>query len=309
MTKKILVIALALVASLALATTAMANEPTGVFSVFKQCPRFTGANFCLWAHIEKGEVKIGKTTVPINEEGKSPITLQGGYFRNEEVEPATETFIGAINGETLSKTPQNVPGGLTDIVNCTEIKGEGLLKYIAELAKAACKLVFENKTTGVAAITELAKPASEIKINTENQLNEEGVALSLPTKVRLENTFLGGECYIGSSSEPVTLNLTTGKTKPPPPNTSIRGSVGHFDIKEFEGFIYSELTEDKLVDNSFSVPKASGCGGIFSGLIDPIIDSKLELESAAGKNTAIQIGTDRLATAEDVVKQEKGEKG
>jgi hypothetical protein len=305
MTKKILVIALALVASLALATTAMAKEPTGVFSVFKQCPRFTGANYCLWAHIESGEVKIGKTTVPINEEGKTPITLQGGYFRNEEKEPATETFIGAINGETLSKTPQNVPGGLTDIVNCTEIKGEGLLKYIAELAKAACKLVFENKTTGVAAITELAKPASEIKISTDNQVNEEGVALSLPTKIRLENTFLGGECYIGSSSEPVTLNLTTGKTKPPPPNTAIRGALGDFELYEFEKFDYIEITGDKLVDNAFSVPKATGCGGIFSALIDPIIDSKLELESAAGKNTAIQIGTDRLATAEDVVKQEK----
>jgi hypothetical protein len=128
-----------LIVPMAFAATAMAHEPTGVFSVFKQCPRFTGANFCLWAHIEGGEVKIGKTTVPINEEGKTPITLQGGYYRNETKHPVVEEFIGAINGETLSKTPQNVPGGLLDIVNCTEIKGEGLLEI---LARAACKAVF-----------------------------------------------------------------------------------------------------------------------------------------------------------------------
>lgn len=40
-------------------------------------------------------------------------------------ETDVETFVGALNGETLSKTPQKVPGGLLGLVNCTEIKGEG----------------------------------------------------------------------------------------------------------------------------------------------------------------------------------------
>jgi hypothetical protein len=295
-----------LVVPLAIAGTAVANEPTGVFAVFKQCPRFTkGVNYCLHAKIESGEVKIGKTVVPLNENKKSEIILQGGYERNETKKPAVEHFVGAINGETLSKTPQNVPGGLTDIVNCTEIKGEGLLKYLAELAKAACKLVFENKTTGVAAVTELAKPASEIGINTDNLINEEGIALSLPTKIRLENTFLGSECYIGSSSEPVTLNLTTGETSPPKPNEPISGKLGRVNQLTFEGFDYIEITNNTLVNNSFAVPKASGCGGIFEALIDPIIDEKLGLPSAAGNNTAIQNGTQLSAPAEDVIKQEE----
>jgi hypothetical protein len=300
-----MLVLVALVVPLALAAPAMAKEPTGVFSVFKQCPRFTtGVNYCLYAKIESGSVTIGKTTVPINEEGKTPIILQGGYERNETKRPVVEHFVGAINGETLSKTPQNVPGGLTDLVNCTSIKGEGLLKYLAELARAACKLVFENKTTGVAAVTELAKPASEIGISSDNLINEEEVALKLPAKIRLENTFLGSECYIGSSSEPVTLNLTTGTTSPPKPNEPIKGELISFNQFSFEGFPYIAL-EAKLVDNAFSVPKAQGCGGIFESIIDPIIDEKLELPSAAGKNTAIQIGTQKLATAEDVIKQEK----
>jgi len=36
-------------------------------------------------------------------------TLQGGAIENEET--GAEAFVGALNGETLSKTPQNVPGG------------------------------------------------------------------------------------------------------------------------------------------------------------------------------------------------------
>lgn len=295
----------ALVLPLAFAAPAMAKEPTGPFAIFKQCPRFTkGVNFCIYSKIESGEVKIGKTTVPINEENKSAIILQGGYERNEESFPVVEHFHGAINGETLSKTPQNVPGGLTGLVNCTEIKGEGLLKGLAELARAACKLVFENKTTGVAAVTELSGPATSIGISTDNLINEEGTALTLPTKIKLENTFLGGECYIGSGSEPVTLKLTTGKTAPPKPNGPISGELITFTGHEFEGFPYFEATQ-RLVDNSFGVPKANGCGGIFSALIDPLIDSKLGLPSEPGNNTAIQVGKSVLATSEDVIKQEE----
>lgn len=276
-------------ASLGMTSSAMAKEPTGDFAIFKQCPRFTGGvNHCLYSTIKSGEVTIGKTSVPIT----NPITLQGGYDRTEG--PITYTFVGAINGETLSKSPQKVPGGLLNLVKCNEISNF--------LEKIACELVFENGLTGVNATTELAKPASEIGLNTDNLLNEEEVALSLPTKVHLENPFLGSECYVGSSSSPVTLNLTTGTTSPPEPNKPISGKLGKLKFKD--AFEFTEITESTLVDNSFSVPAANGCGGIFSFLIDPIIDSKLEIPSAAGKNTAIQNGSTFSATAERVIKSE-----
>jgi hypothetical protein len=283
------------------ASSALALEPTGNFARFKQCPRFTtGVNHCLYAEITGGEVAIKKTVVPINEDKKHAIILQGGYGRHEEGEKINYNFVGALNGETLSKTPQKVPGGLLDLVKCNEIKGEG---FFEKLARGSCELVFENGTTGVNAITELAKPASEIKINTDNLLNEEGVALSLPTKVRLENSLLGSECYIGSSSAPVTLNLTTGTTSPPAPNKPISGSIG--DLQFNEGGELIELLGDKLVDNSFAVPVASGCGGIFSFILDPIVDSKLELPSTAGNNTAIQTGNSYSALAKKVIETEK----
>lgn len=68
-----------LTASLALAASASAIEPTGDFAVFKQCPRFTsGVELCLYSETLSGEVTLNKQTVPINADGKHPIILQGG---------------------------------------------------------------------------------------------------------------------------------------------------------------------------------------------------------------------------------------
>ncbi len=288
----------ALAALSALAAPALAIEPTGDFAVFKQCPRFTtGVELCLYAETQGGEVTLNKQTVPINADGKHPIILQGGFTNAGTNE---EKFVGALNGETLSKTPQNVPGGLAGLVNCTEIVGSGLFET---LARSTCKLVFENGTTGVSAVTELAKPASSIGINTNNLENQEGTALSLPLKIHLENTLLGSECYIGSSASPVTLNLTTGTTSPNPPNAPISGKVGKIVAKDEFEFI--ELIGNKLVDNAFSAPEATGCGGIFAFLLDPIIDSKIGLPSADGKNTAIQNNYVREATSIGVIASEK----
>ncbi len=283
---------------MALASSASAKEPTGDFVAFKQCPRFTGAYLCLHAETLSGSVTLHKQTVPINEDKKHPIVLQGGI----KVNPATgaETFMAALNGETLSKTPQNVPGGLSGLVNCTEIKGGGFLEV---LERGSCKLIFENKTTGVSAVTELAKPASEVIINTTALEIGEGVALGLPVKIKLENTLLGSECYVGSSSHPVNLNLTTGTTSPAAPNKPITGKGGFVHFKdEFE---LAEITENTLVNNEFSAPEATGCGGIFAFLIDPIIDSKLGLPSPDGYNTAIENNTIKEAGAESVIASEK----
>lgn len=272
------------------ASPALAKEPTGDFAVFKQCPRFTaGVNFCVNVVTNSGEVTLGKQTVPITK----PITLQGGYIRNEETE--AEQFVGAINGETLSKSPQKVPGGLAGLVKCNEISNF--------FERVACELVFENGLTGVNATTELAKPASAIGINSNNLVNGEGVALSLPVKVHLENPFLGSECYIGSSTSPLTWNLTDGTTSPPPPNKPLSGKVGTVEFKDNLELI--EVIDNTAVDNAWGAPGASGCGGIFAFLIDPIINAKLGLPSAAGHNTVILNNTVKLATAETVIASEK----
>jgi hypothetical protein len=295
---RVLIALAVFVVPLVFAGTALAKEPTGDFAVFKQCPRFTtGVELCFYSETLSGSVTLNKQVVPINEDKKHPIILQGGL---KKTGTEHEEFVGALNGETLSKTPQNVPGGLTGLVNCTEIKGEGFLEG---LARSACKAVFENKTTGVAAVTELAKPASEIGISTQALETRTGPALTLPVKIKLENTLLGSECYIGSSAHPVTLALTAGTTSPAPPNKPISGKSGKLSFKdEFE---FVEIKENTIVNNEFSAPEATGCGGIFAFLLDPIIDSKIGLPSPDGYNTAIENNTIKEGTPSAVIASEK----
>jgi hypothetical protein len=277
------------------ASSALATEhhPKGDFAVFNQCPLSNPAtNVCIFAQTEGGEFIVGKATVPI----KNTITLQGGIhvIENEELEIVGEEFIGAENGVTLSKTPQNVPGGLAGLVKCYEISNF--------FERLACEITFENGLTGVTATTELAAPASSIGINLQNLIEATGTALSLPVKVKLSNPLLGESCYIGSNAHPISLPLTTGTTSPPEPNKPISGKIGTVELKdEFNLFVVKENT---LVNNSFAAPKAEGCGGIFSFLIDPLVNGKLGLPSAAGHNTAILNGTLKDANAPAVTASE-----
>ena len=277
----------AIVAALAVLSAASAAfaTPTGEFAPFADCPLSNkSVSGCITAKTESGKFVIAKETVPI----EKTITLQGGFIENEET--GALSFVGAADGKTLSKTPQKVPGGLSGLVKCNEISNI--------IERIACELVFENGTTGVNATTELAAPATSIGLDEGNLLGETGTALSLPVKVHLENPFLGSECYIGSNSAPIVINLTTGTTAPPLPNKPIKGSAG--ELKFNSEFTILTISKNSLVNNSFATPGASGCGGIFAFLINPIINSKLGLPSAAGHNTAVLNGTLQQAGAEIV---------
>lgn len=292
---KVLLVLASLVASsaaLVVASPAMAT-PKGEFAVFADCPLTTaGLTDCFYAKTESGEFTIGKKTVPI----VTPQILQGG-LKGTETPPFFE-FVGAKDGNTLPKTPQKVPGGLSGLVNCTEIKGSGLIE---KALRASCEAIFENKLTGVNASVELAAPASSIVVNLGALLSREGNALVLPTKVHLENPLLGEKCFVGSNSAPVTIGFTTGTTSPPPPNTPITGAVGEIELTE-SGIV--KVKNNKLVNNSFAAPATNGCGGIFEFLLGPIINAQLGVPSAAGHNTAILMGTQQLANTEVVKEHE-----
>jgi hypothetical protein len=263
-------LALALGALLAAAFASSALAHSGEFSKFNYCPSTTsGVNKCLDAITYGGSIVLGKKTTPI----ENAVTLQGGYSKENPVTGVSSFYAAANGGETLSKTPQAVPGGLAGLVNCKEISNF--------IERAACELTFENGVTGVNATLELAKPATEIQVNEFDLIYEEGVALKLPVMVHLENPFLGSSCYVGSSSSPIIWNLTTGTTPSPKP---ISGFGGFGSLKD-NGEI-AELKEALLVENNWTAPEASGCGGIFSFAIDPLINLELGLPSEAGKNVA-----------------------
>jgi hypothetical protein len=281
-------------------SSAWAKEPAGDFASFKQCPRFTaGVNLCFYSQVTGGLTAIGKQVVPINADGQHPIVLQGG-IEQQEVPPFAATFVGALNGETLSKTPQNVPDGLTGLVNCAEMPGSGSLKI---LGTVICKEVFASGLTALHVTTELAGPAGDIAISKRNLLTGEGAVLSLPVKIHLENPLLGRECDLGSNQAPVVLNLTDGITSPAKPNEPITGKVG--EVKAKDEFNLAEIPGNVFVNNEFAVPQATGCGGILSFLIDPIIDHKLGLPSPAGNNTTIQDNNLYEATTQAVIASEQ----
>lgn len=270
--------ALLAVGLVVLGIAASASAHTGIYARFNQCPSTNPTVFkCLQSVTNGGKVVLGNKTVPI----VNPVTLQGGVSKgkfNPETEEVTSTFVGATNGDTLSKTPQPVPGGLTGLVNCKEISNF--------LVRLGCESVFENGLTGVNSTLELARPASEIVVSEQNLAFEEGRALALPVKVHLENPLLGSTCYVGSSSSPIWWNLTTGVTHPPAGTTPLTGQSG--ELKFLEGGLVTEFAGTKLVENNWAAPSATGCGGFGVELIlDPIINASVGVPSAAGKNQAI----------------------
>jgi len=272
---------IAAIAVFGLAASAQAKL-TGNYTRFAQCPI---ANLevrkCIVATTNSGEVVLGSKKVPI----VNPVTLQGGTLKPTE---GVAQFVAASNGVTLSKTPQPVPGGLAALINCKEIK-EPFLRF-------SCELTFENGITGLDSTLELARPASEISMSETNIVGELGTALELPVKVHLENPFLGSNCYVGSSGTPIIWPLTTGETNPPPPNTKIKGTAGALEFFE-EGSI-AELSGNVLVENAWSAPGASGCGGfLVELLLNPIINTAAGLPAAAGKNTAVLKNTVFIAAA------------
>jgi hypothetical protein len=252
--RKLVAMAAAAVASFAMlggASSAPAASFQNQFLQFAHCPVNTpGVELCMVSTVTSGEFHLGSNAVPINK----TILLQGGY------NPKTHELIGATDGNTLSKTPLMIPGGLLGIE---------LLGNLTE-------------------VTATAELAGTVHLNLNN-INGAGPLVSLPLKVKLDNPLLGNACYIGSESEPVLLNLTDGTTNPPPPNKPISGKFGTPVIKD-EGRVLG-ATNNTLVDNAFSAPGVNGCAGILSLVVDLAVDVKAGLPAAAGTNTAIMNGS------------------
>lgn len=258
-------------AALSVAAPALAT-PTGGYEVFKECqyanPEVTA---CLVGKTESGYFTIGNRKVPI----KNTQTLQGGYI---EKEPGVQKFVGATKeGETLPKTAQPVPGGLLDILAPEFLNKEQKEKWEEAINKGP---------TGVNATIELAAPATSIYFNLLYLEIEEGPALILPVKVHLENTaFLGSSCYVGSNSNPLIIELTTGASG------TVKGKLGTPEFLEEEEII--KFNHNSLVNQTFSAPGATGCG-LFKSvekIVDEAVNAELGLPAGSGKNTAVLEGS------------------
>ena len=281
---RVLLVALAAmaIASLGIGGVAQAKL-VKEFTKFQYCPwTNTEVKKCIWSNTEGGEVKLGSKTVPI----ENDVLLQGG-FGKADPETRMSKFYGTTGGKPiLAPVAQPVPGGLAGLVNCKEISNFFL--------RISCEVTFENGITGLNSTLELAGTASNIEISENHLSRAEGIALHIPVKVRLENPFLGSECYVGSNSSPIIWNLTSGVTEPPAGVEPIEGNAGTIEFIE-EGLML-KLKGNRLVDNTWSGPKASGCGGLFSFILDPIVNAAAGLPASVGTNKAILDNTVNTAT-------------
>lgn len=257
---KLLTLMGASIAALALlASAAQAREPAAPYGAFAGCPspeEVAELNACFTTTVKGGSFKMGNKTVPI----ENPMTLSGGWQGPGEYLPVKFSPKGG-----LTKAKQKVPGGVIGLTGLT---------WLLELLGSNALTLY--------ATTELAgTPTAPIQ-----------PPVVLPIKVHLENSVLGPNCYVGSSSNPITLNLQADPTSPPPPNKPIEGKYPEFSFDETRpGVILANNAE--LVDNSFSAPGASGCVLTLFGFIpisiNGLVNSQSGLPAAAGTNETRQI--------------------
>jgi hypothetical protein len=256
--------------TLLFATSALASShnPTGEFAKFAECPLDRATiNDCVYSVTDGGYFTLGKKTVPI----KNTTILQGGF---EGEEDGIE-FYGAENGDTLSKTAQPVPGGLIGVT---------APKWWPLFLQNWFNGIIEEGLTGVDATAELTGPTkglTNIDLNSENLLFREGTAVGLPLKFHLENPTLGPSCYIGANT-PVQIDLTTGS------DGELEGKSG--DLSANPAFNIFTLKGTELVNNSFTAPAATGCGGLFALFVNPLVNELVGLPAGEGENAALLKG-------------------
>jgi hypothetical protein len=247
-----------MVAFAALSPVAQAKKPNPGYEQFAGCPNPGTENAkvktCVRAEITGGHFQMGSKDVPI----EKAMTLTGGV---ETILGISPLYFNSEGG--LSKAKQKVPGGVIGLTGLT-----WLLEF---LGSEALTLYATTELVGTPLVGGLQ-------------------FAQLPIKVHLENGVLGSKCYVGSSTEPITLNLITGTTNPPAPNTPITGKEPSLSFEPEREITTGSGGE--YVDNSFAAPGANGCVLTLFGFIpisiNGLVNSQSGLPSAAGHNETRQ---------------------
>jgi hypothetical protein len=253
--------------------------PGGIYAPFTDCPlnnhvmegSVSGlATGCIASVNTSGTFTINGIPVAI----KHPVTVQFGVWDppSAQTNPACNgnQFCGGTvmpaDGKSLVDSPETTPGGLPLLLLCP-----GSTPDIAALCQKAT-------TSGQTGLTALVRPAGPIT-------NFGLVSFTQPVKIQLINPLLGGDCYIGSDSNPIVLNptITSGTLAfVPDPNPA-----------RFPTTVILEILNAQASDNTFSVPVATGCGP--GGDADAQINGILGLPSPSGKNSLVLNGNSYFA--------------
>jgi len=248
------VVAALMATSVMFAGVAQGATPAPGYEAFLGCQTAAEnpkSEFCIRSVIKSGFFKMGNKKVPI----ENPIPMTGN------VDSEIENFAATSQGG-LKPVKQKVPGGVVGLTGLTwllEILGsEALTLYAVTEAVGQPKLSLTS--------------------------------VSLPIRVHLINSTLGNNCYVGSVSNPIKLNMITGTTSPPLPNKPITGKEPELGFEPVREIIQAK--NGTFVDNSFSAPGASGCVLTLFGFIpisiNGLVNTQSGLPAAAGNNETVQ---------------------
>ena len=281
----------ALTASMSFAiTTVTWAAVTGDTAEFSLCP----TNFsppagegilCSHSETTGGELTIGNSKVTIS---NNPDTVDLGAYSNSGLGLfGVEVIVTPTNGKIFGGPAQVVPGGLL-----------GLTGQLAPLSKPLDPI---NQVTSSLELAGPITPATVVDPTATNAFFCGGGPLAscldgpsplsvikVPVKVHLHNLVLGPNCYIGSNTTPIVLNLAETANSAP-----VTTGVGNAIV----------VTGVEVADDTFAVPGANGCGLL--GLLDTVLDLKVGLPSPSGKNSAL-IDQDGELESADFVCQARG---
>jgi hypothetical protein len=203
---------------------------------------------------------------------KHPVIVQFGEHQCSaqnpcpQPEPTGFAVVPPADGKELVDSPEATPGGLNALLLCPN----GINADIAAL----CQKAATNGQTGLTALVRSAGPITNFALTSFTQ----------PVKIQLISPVLGGNCYIGSDSDPIVLNPTI---------TSGTLSI-EFDPNGFPNTGVFDFSNDQVTDNTFTVPVATGCGP--GDVADAAIDAVLGLPSPSGTNSLVLNGNSFLAS-------------
>lgn len=248
-----------------------ATPPTlaGAWAPLNRCPvddpRMLAADgqqtaaLCLASGSASGTIVLGNTTATTGESNlQFGLLNSGGSFQ-----------IAAPSGGAVLAEPVQIPGGLLGLMCPSDIP----------VVSDICEELVNGGINGVTATLEPAGVPSDFDLGAG--LSVGAPILTLPVKIHLRNPFLGSNCYIGSDDNPILLR---------PKNLSQpQGRIVTFDADGTPnpngemGYVVAGGADQG--DDSFSVPRADGCG--LFGLLDPAVNLKTGLPSPAGANSLV----------------------
>jgi len=255
--------------------------PKGIYKPFTNCPlnnpmmhevmpiTDSGGGFaaCVAGNAVTGSITLGTITTQVTE----PVNVQFGFF----IPPADSNFYPApavppLAGPSaiLTTKADLIPESLTTALSC-DTATDATIENICQTA--------ETKGGAYNQVYALAQEAGQVS-------NFQLLSWTQPVKFKLINPLLGGNCYIGTDSQPIMLN----------PSLSVGPGGGLSVLNDPQPAIHPdteilEITGASAGDSTFSAPGVVGCGpgGVANVAVDEALDASSGLPAVSGNSLTL----------------------